>query len=181
MRVFDFDKTIFHKDSTATFYFFLLRKKPSLVLHFPVFKALGFKLGIVPKLKFKQAFYSFLKYIDVDDYLTEFWDKNMALMHKWYIPKSDYVIISASPEFLLEIPCARLGVGKMMASRVDKHTGEYTGENCWGEEKVKRFYEAFPSGHIEEFYSDSYSDSPLALISDVSYLVDGETLKPWKN
>ena len=39
-----------------------------------------------------------------------------------------------------------------MASKVDMHSGKYSGVNCHGKEKVKRFYEAFPDGKIDNFY-----------------------------
>ena len=37
----------------------------------------------------------------------------------------------------------------------------------------------FPNGEIEKFYSDSYSDSPLAEISKEAFLVKGDELKKW--
>ena len=38
----------------------------------------------------------------------------------------------------------------------------------------------FPNGKIEEFYSDSYSDTPLAEIAEKAYIVTGEELTDWK-
>ena len=59
-------------------------------------------------------------------------------------------------------------------------TGKIIGENCYGEEKVKRFYEAgYNKDSIDEFYSDSLSDSPLADISKTAYIVIKEKLVPW--
>ena len=58
-------------------------------------------------------------------------------------------------------------------------SGKYTGVNCHGKEKVKRFYEAFPNGKIDSFYSDSYSDSPLAEIADKAFMVDGDKIESW--
>ena len=62
---------------------------------------------------------------------------------------------------------------------MDKHTGETEGENCHGEEKVRRLHEAFPEVEIAEFYSDSQSDAPLARIADKAFLVKGQDLLPW--
>ena len=67
----------------------------------------------------------------------------------------------------------------MMASVVDKKTGIYTGENCHGKEKVRRFYERYPQGKIEEFYSDSYSDTPLAKLAKRAYIVKDEEISDW--
>ena len=68
--------------------------------------------------------------------------------------------------------CKKLGVEKMMASKVDKKTGKYNGENCHGQEKVRRFYECYPDGVIENFYSDSVSDAPLAKISKEAFVIN---------
>ena len=92
--------------------------------------------------------------------------------------REDDVIISASPEFLLKPICIRLGISNLMASVVDKRTGMYLGINCHGEEKVRRFYKKF-NQEIDEFYSDSFSDAPLANIAKKAYLVDGDILIPW--
>ena len=91
----------------------------------------------------------------------------------------DDVIISASPEFLLKPVCKRLKIKNLMASKVDMHSGKYSGVNCHGKEKVKRFYEAFPNGKIDNFYSDSYSDSPLAEIAEKAFMVDGDKVEGW--
>ena len=90
------------------------------------------------------------------------------------------VIISASPEFLLIPICIELGVGRLMATKVDKTTGLFDGENCHGKQKVTRFYEQYPNAEIDNFYSDMYCDTPLALISKHAYIVKGEKLSPWK-
>ena len=66
-----------------------------------------------------------------------------------------------------------------MASVVDMHTGKYNGLNCHGEEKVRRYREVFNNTTIENFYSDSYSDTPLARIATNAYLVKGDNLLPW--
>ena len=66
-----------------------------------------------------------------------------------------------------------------MASNVDKFTGKYDGINCHGKEKVRRFYEVWPDGVIDDFYSDSYSDDPLARISKRAFLVKGDKLLKW--
>lgn len=178
MNVFDFDKTIFNGDSTAKFYKYAIVRHPKMLLYVPSMVCAFasyyiFKKGT--KTKAKEKFYRFLKAIpDVDKTVDAFWDKNFDGMFEWYaaVHKDTDVIISAGPEFLLEGVCKKLGVEKMMASRVDKKTGKYLGENCHGEEKVKRFYEAYPDGEVDEFYSDSLSDAPLAKIAKKAFAID---------
>ncbi len=188
MNVFDFDKTIFHGDSTAKFYKYCVRKYPEVLKHLPsmVCAFAGyyvFKKGT--KTQCKEVFYRFLREIpDVDKAVGEFWQKNYSGICDWYkkVHKDSDIVISASPEFLLEDVCKRLGVAKMMASRVDKSTGKYNGENCHGEEKVRRFYEYIPDGKIEEFYSDSVSDLPLAKLANKAFVITpkGE-VKDWES
>jgi len=182
MNVYDFDDTIYFGDSTVDFYKFCLKKKPHILLRFPFFSGAMFRLGFYKKVVFKERFYGFLKCFDnIDELLEEFWDTHMKNIKQWYLKrqKSDDVIISASPEFLLRPICKRLGILNLMASVVDKKTGKYTGENCWGEEKVNRYRQVYENTVIDEFYSDSLSDEPLALISEKAYVITDEKVEEW--
>ncbi len=183
MNVYDFDKTIYDGDSTVNFYKFCIRKRPAILRYLPVqlWAFFMYFIRLYDKTTMKENFYRFLQGIDdVDILLKEFWEKNMSKIKSWYIKakQDDDVIISASPEFLLKIPCDMLNI-KMMASRVDKKNGKYNGLNCHGKEKVSRFYEVFPDGKIEKFYSDSYSDTPLAKLAEKSYMVVGNKITDW--
>lgn len=184
MNGYDFDKTIYNGDSTKDFYIFCLKRHKKIILTFPALigaftRFYIFKIGT--KTDFKQVMYRFLRYINIEKDLPEFWASHKNNMKEWYFKqqKEDDVIISASPEFLLEPICKELNIKYMMASKVDPKTGLYDGVNCHGKEKVRRFYEKFPDGKIEEFYSDSYSDSPLADISEKAVLVKGNELLAW--
>ncbi|MBR6523011.1 MAG: haloacid dehalogenase-like hydrolase [Clostridia bacterium] len=179
MNVYDFDETIYHGDSTRDFYFFCLKNYPQVAKYLPMqgWYAIWFGLKVMPKTQFKEKFYSFLKTIpDIDGAVEVFWRSHEKNLKEWYIAqkKDDDLIISASPEFLLAPICGKLGI-KVIASRVDKKSGKTEGENCWGEEKVKRF-NAAGGGEIDEFYSDSYSDTPLALLAKKAFLVKGDKI-----
>lgn len=184
MNIYDFDKTIYASDSTKDFYFYSLKKHPSILLTVP-YMALGFFLyviGAIEKTRAKEIMYRFLRHIpDVDADIEDFWDKNEHKIKPWYRnrQRGDDVIISASPEFLLAPICARLGIKHLIGSRVDKKTGKYTGKNCHDTEKVTRLNEVMPDAHCEEFYSDSLSDTPLAEISDKAMIIKGDKLIPW--
>lgn len=184
MNVYDFDKTIYDGDSTTDFIFWCIRKKPTIaVALLPGVVAFGgYAAKICGKTYFKEKFYRFLnKLPDAKKYVEEFWDEHIENIQDWYLlrQKEDDVIISASPEFLVVPACERLKIKHIMASRVDIDTGMYLGINCHGEEKVRRFKKAFPEGTIDEFYSDSFSDAPLANLARRAYLVKGENLFPW--
>ena len=184
MNVYDLDKTINLTDCSTDFFFFCLKRKPSLVFNaigmLPHF--IGWKAGKKSLTQFKEKVFSYLKKIEnVDLYVEEFWDINIKKSHGWYqnVQKQDDLVISASPEFLIAPACKRLGIKNYMASRVDKKTGKFTGLNCSGEEKVKRFREVYGNTTIEKFYSDSYSDTPLALIARESYMITKGKISPW--
>lgn len=184
MKVYDFDKTIYDGDSTLNFFLFSIKKKPSLIRFLPI-QVIGFlkyMLGFSEKLEFKEKFYSFLKGIDdVDSYVDEFWDKNQSKIKKWYLDSKEEsdLIISASPTFLLEVICKRIGIQHLIASEVNKHTGVCEGKNCYGEEKVVRLREVFKDDVIHEFYSDSLSDAPLSLLAEKRYIVSKDKIIDW--
>ena len=184
MNVYDFDKTIYHGDSTAHFYLYCLKTQPSTWKWLPYqgLCAIPFALGIMEKTAFKQRFYKFFRSVkDIDKTVEEFWNIHKYNIKEFYYEtqREDDVIISASPYFLLEPIIKELGIKHLMASNVDRFTGKYNGINCHGKEKVRRFYEVFPDGVIEDFYSDSLSDSPLAEISEKAYMVKGHDLFAW--
>ena len=184
MNVYDFDKTIYHGDSTAHFFIYCLKTQPSTWKWLPYqgLCAIPFALRIMKKTAFKQRFYSFLKSVrDIDGTVEAFWKIHKKNIKPFYAEtrREDDVIISASPYFLLEPIIRDLGIKHLMASNVDKFTGRYNGINCHGSEKVRKFYEVFPDGEIDEFFSDSLVDSPLAEISKKAWMVTGFELSPW--
>ena len=185
MNVYDFDQTIYTRDSTVDFYFFCLRRYPSICRFIPIqlYGAIRLALGYADKTAFKQRFFTYYRGIPhLDALASVFWDSHEGGIKDWYRQqhRPDDVVISASPEFLLQPICARLGIKYLLASRVDPETGIYTGKNCDGQEKVRRFREAFPQGAVDCFYSDSLSDTPLARIARESYIVRGDKLIPWE-
>ena len=183
MNVYDFDNTIYNGDSTFDFYLFCLKRNKNIIKRFPNLaksfaKFYVFKKG--NKTEFKENMYSFLKYIDTEKEVKEFWKTHLKNIKPWYFENqmdSD-LIISASPEFLLKPICRILGIKHLIASKVSPVDGKYTGKNCHGKEKVRRFKQLY-NEKIDEFYSDSYSDNPLALISKKSYMVKGDKITKW--
>ena len=183
MNVYDFDKTIYNGDSTAQFYFFCLKRHKKIILLVPSLICAYVRYYILKKgnkTQFKETMYRFLKYCNAKKDVEDFWNKNIINIKSFYKnqQKPDDVIISASPEFLLKPLEKRVGF-TVIASDVDEKSGKYTGINCYYDEKVKRFYKEFPNGVIDEFYSDHYSDEPLAKISKKAYIVDKNRIIDW--
>ena len=184
INVYDFDKTIYYNDSTSDFYVFCLKRHPKIAAHFPktMWAFIKYLLRINTKTQFKEVMYEFLHEVDIEKDLPDFWETHKNKIKPFYIEhkQDDDVIISASPEFLLEPICEITGIKHLMASRVDPKTGKYTGINCHGKEKVRRFSELYGDAVIDEFYSDAYCDTPLALKAVQSYMVKGDKVSAWK-
>lgn len=183
MNVYDFDRTIYKSDSTLKFYLFCLKRHPKIIKFTPslISAFLKYKRNRLSKTQFKEIMYKFLTCIDSESEAELFWKKQRNGIKTWYLEhkKPDDLIISASPLFLLQPICKNLNITNLIASNVDPKTGKYNGYNCHGEEKVTQMYKIYGKFTPEEFYSDSYIDTPLAAISAKSFLVKGNNLTPW--
>jgi HAD superfamily phosphoserine phosphatase-like hydrolase len=186
MNVYDFDGTIYNGDSSVDFWLFCLRRNPALIrcaLRF-AHTAIRSVFQPISKEELKTAFFSFLNGLDkstVDVLLADFWANGRQRIRNFYLQRRNPldIVISASPEFLLRPVCAELGISGLIASVVDKRTGTWISANCCGHEKVRRFRELFPDGKVAEFYSDSRSDAPMAMLADTAYFVRGNSLRLW--
>ncbi len=191
MNVYDFDGTIYKGDSSADFWIFCVRKNPALLRFFrrQFAAALRFALRKIPRGKFKEEFFCFLRGIgDAGSLAETFWRTGLRRIRPWYLrqKRGDDIIVSAGPEFLLSPAARTLGV-RLVATRMDAASGKILGGNCRGEEKAARFHEFLESGGaagsdgvIENFYSDTQSDEPLARIAKNSFLLKrGRTVK-WR-
>ncbi|MCR5135944.1 MAG: haloacid dehalogenase-like hydrolase [Oscillospiraceae bacterium] len=185
MNVYDFDGTVFHPDSSYCFFLFCLRRWPRAVL-----KVIPPSLiqmirylhgGKEDAQKLKEALFSFLNRIEDPETAAEaFWELSFDRIESWYLQqkRSDDLVISASPEFLLTPAVRRLGV-RLIATPMNPYTGRIEGKNCHDREKCRRFLEAYPGEKVEEFYSDSLSDTPMAELAEKAFLVKGPEIQPW--
>lgn len=184
MNIYDFDGTLYDGDSTFDFLCYSVKKHPALVRFLPGIGWAGllFFLKRLEKTDAKERFYRIFTGYDAEGLLEEFWDAHQHKIFSWYPDQQEEtdIVISASPEFLLEPICARLGIRHLMASRVDPKTGKYTGLNCWGPEKVVRLKDQMGVTHCDKFFSDSYSDTPLAHIAHEAFLIKKGKICPWE-
>lgn len=182
MNAYDFDNTILRGDSTRLFYVYCLARTPRMLLRLPALAVSAAFVLARDKRRFKQGMFAFLNDLDGAERMVDaFWHKHKRRVKRFYLDarRPDDVIASASPEFLLRPLLEQLGVTNLIASQVDSRTGLYAGENCYGHEKLRRFRERFGDAEIDEFYSDSLSDAPLAGIARKAYIVKGERVLPW--
>ena len=166
--IYDFDKTVIPFDSSSKFIIFCFVHYPWTLITLPVilFSAVPAVLGIISYTSFKKVCFMFVPMIPLEKAVSRFWDKYEPSVYPWFKEgKKRYsVVISASPDFLLNDIAGRLGFDKLICSRHNKKTGALTGKNCRGEEKVRRFYEEYDKGKIKvcDVYSDSIkNDRPI--------------------
>ena len=178
--VYDFDGTIYDGDSTVDFVRFCLRRHPSLLAGLPGLtpRALALLAGREGLTQFKAALFGRMAgRIDLATEAGLFWldPRTQARLGKWFAktPRDlPIVIASASPEFELRHAARRLGVEHLIGTRCDPATGELTGKNCKGEEKIRRIREQLGEFTVRAMYTDSVkADGPLLDIAQERYLV----------
>lgn len=187
MNIYDFDDTIYDGDSTRDFVIYCYRHFPKTLCYVPrqLAAVAAYMAGKIDKTRFKEKYFSMFAAVpDIDAALEDFWNTHDSRLMRYYPrqARQDDVVISASPEFIVRPLCDRLGLSHVIASDVDKHTGRFVGPNCYGAEKVRRFKAAgFDPAEVEQVYSDSLSDTPIAEMGREAFIVhkDG-SLGPWE-
>ena len=181
MNVYDFDKTIYPVDSTAQFYHWCLKRYPACrrTLGWTAWAFFCMFTKLKTKTKSKEIFYRFLRHVPAEA-PELFWQEHIQFIEPWYYEqrRPDDLIISASPEFLLA-PVARMLEFALIASPVEQATGLYRGENCHGPEKVRRYRDVWGDEPVDGFWSDSRSDTPMADIARIPWLVKKGNILPW--
>lgn len=185
MNVYDFDGTIYKKDSSIELYKYVIKRKPfilPLCFSKQIVAIVKYKRAMITKEEMKEAYFCFLKYIDIDNILNQFVDSQIKFINKWYLKqrKSDDVIISASPAFLINKFADKINVKNVIASEVNIHSGKFNSLNCFGHQKVIRFKEQYPNETIHEFYSDSISDMPMAFLAENAFMVKKGNIVKWE-
>ena len=185
MNVYDFDGTIFPTDCSIGFCIWCMNRHPKLWFTFfpKAVKAVVLKkLGKIQEYQMQRKFFGYLTLIDdFDEQIERYWDKNEKKIAAWYLAqkRSDDLIISASPECIIGPIAKRLGVN-CMASEFDREFGVFTHNLMYAREKAKYIIDhGFPM--IENFYSDSLADTPLALCAEKAHLVKNKasTVVDW--
>ena len=173
MNVYDFDKTIYPRDSATDFFCWCARRYPRTLLCLPPAAVTALRGRRDPQLHglVKERIYAFRRFVpDPAAEAAAFWDARLGDVYPWYLDRKrpDDVIISASPAFLVGEACRRLGV-ECIATEMDTATGKLLSPNCRGTEKIVRYRTAHGGEPVDEFYSDSWSDRPMMDIAAAAW------------
>ncbi len=158
--VYDFDKTIYPFDSGSLFILYCILHYPWIIVILPVVLVFGILMlcKVIGFTQFKKVCFMFVPLIPLNKAVKGFWDRHENQVNPWFLERERYaVVISASPDFLLEEIQNRLGFEKLICTRHSRKTGVIVGENCRDEEKVRRLYSEFDKDeiHVVDVYSDS--------------------------
>ena len=185
MNVYDFDGTIFPTDCSIDFCLWCMKRNPKLwVTWLPrMMKTLVlYKMGKVKNHRLQRELFSYLTMIDdFDEQIERYWDKNEKRIAPWYLAqkKPDDLIISASPDCIIGPIAKRLGVN-CVASEFDREFAVFTNNLMYAKEKARYISDhGFPM--IDNFYSDSLTDTPIALCAEKAHLVknNASTVVDW--
>ncbi len=185
MNIYDFDGTIYPTDCSIDFCLWCMKRQPKLWFTF-LPKALKNlilrKMGKMTEATMQREFFGYLTLVkDFDEQIERYWDKNEKRIASWYMAQKrpDDLIISASPNCIIEPIANRLGV-RFMATDFDREFGVFLNKMKYAKEKARYIIDqGFPM--IENFYSDSLADTPLALLAEKAHLVTNKasTVVDW--
>ncbi|WP_288847616.1 HAD family hydrolase [uncultured Sneathia sp.] len=163
--IYDFDKTIYSKETSMAFMFFFLKRHRYLIPKF-ILNLTIILFNIKDLKKVKNIFFSIFKGMDIENDINLFWEKEIKNIYPYFFEEIKenrkdadlLILISASPDFLLEPIYKKLGFDILISTKYSNFT--LIGKNCKKDEKLKRLNE-LGSFDVLCFYSDSLSDLPL--------------------
>jgi phosphatidylglycerophosphatase C len=190
VAAFDFDGTMTPHDTLLSFLFFAFGRGNSCLKLLRILPQLaGFPLGLKSRKEAKEIILTaFLKGLPLS--LVE---KQAALFaegplfklikpeawqrYQWHRAQGHTSVLISANLSLYLAPWAKLaGFDHVLASEIEVTpdqilTGLLQGENCWGEEKVRRLTTLFGAkkGYLLYVYGDSRGDQALLKIADYPY------------
>jgi len=184
LNVYDFDNTIYDGETVIDFFFFCMKKTPSMVRFIPAVMSTWakYKLCVVTMAELEDQAEKYLRIFldkigDLSAAVNAFWDAHQHKIKPFYAEtrRKDDVIISGSCDFLLDEICRRIEITHCICSSIDLQTGKLR-RICYREKKPELFRAVYPNAEIENFYSDSWNDLPMMRLAQNAYIVKGDKI-----
>lgn len=196
LAIFDVDYTITKKETLMQLYKYVVLKDIKNIRFLPraLYSGAMYKIGVYDEKKVKESFLKFIDKIHEDDLLKLvknfygdvlekiLYEDAINMMKKLKGQGYKIYLISASPEFYLNefygIKEVDMIIGTKFSIENKMFMRKMDGENCKGEEKVRRLKEVLKEKNIEVDYensymfSDSLSDKPLLDLVGNAYLIN---------
>ena len=196
LAIFDIDYTITKKETLMELFKYVIKKDKKNLRFLPraIYCGIMYAIGIYDERKVKETFLRFIDGIkeeELAELVKEFYDgrlKNilyddaLKMIKKLKNEGYDIYLISASPEFYVNEFYNIKEVDKVIGTKFGFENGTFVrkmvGNNCKGEEKVRRLKEVLKDEKIEVdfkesyMFSDSLSDKPLLDLVGKPYLIN---------
>ena len=196
LAIFDIDYTITKKETLMEFYKYSLEEDIKNIRFLPraLYSGLMYGIGIYDERRVKECFLKFIDNIEeekLQELVKRFYKNRLSkilykdaldMMYKLKKEGYDIYLISASPEFYINEFYNIDVVDKVIGTRFEFKEGKFIrkmlGNNCKGEEKVKRLKEVLSKENIKVdfknsyMFSDSLSDKPLLDLVGKPYLTN---------
>ena len=186
LAIFDIDYTITRKETLMEFFKYLVSKDIKNIKFLPraLYSGLMYGIKVYDEKRVKECFLKFIENIDEAELakLTKsFYDEKISkILYKDEVYM--VVLISASPEFYVKefyaIKEVDLIIGTKFTFEGGKFIRKMDGNNCKGEEKVRRLNKVLKEKNIKVdfknsyMFSDSLSDKPLLDLVGNPYLIN---------
>ncbi|MZK49915.1 HAD family hydrolase [Clostridium beijerinckii] len=196
LAIFDIDYTITKKETLMELFKYVIKKDKKNLRFLPraIYCGIMYAIGIYDERKVKETFLRFIDGIkeeELAELVKEFYDERLKnilyddalkMMKKLKNEGYDIYLISASPEFYVNEFYNIKEVDKVIGTKFGFENGTFVrkmvGNNCKGEEKVRRLNEVLKDEKIEVdfkesyMFSDSLSDKPLLDLVGKPYLIN---------
>ncbi len=196
LGIFDVDFTITKKETLMQFFKYMIHKDKKNIKFLPraIFSGIMYGIGIYDEKKVKETFLKFIDGIDekelsyiVKEFYSDvlsniLYEDAIKMMRELKSKGYKIYLISASPEFYLNEFYSFKEVDKIIGTKFKFKDGKFIremdGDNCKGEEKVRRLMEELKKDNIEVDFKDSYmfsdslSDKPLLDLVGHPYLIN---------
>ncbi len=185
IAVFDFDGTLYRKDTFIAFCLFVYKKHPWRMRFFPLqcLAAAIYLFKLIPILTFKSLFLRFISGWDkevLEKQIAAFWSSQSAIDFNNNIVQSMRelqnqnivcICISASPALFIQPICDQWGI-EVLGSEIAQRNNNWIFEfNCRGKNKVKALKEKYPNAELHVVFSDNKDDVHLFALAQKSFWV----------